>query len=333
MFVSVLMVRVLLDECRARGLKAEALLAAVGLTADWLADGAHRMPAEDFERLALRALRDTHEPALGLALGARLPAQALQVVGYLLSSAPSMRHAYRDFERYAALLAETPRWDLREEGERAVFEFSCLIPRSDTQRMANDWSLSLAYRMIRTFAPAGCESGMRLSFAHAAPKDTEPYQRLFGAQVRFGASHNAVSFPRAWIDLVQPHGDAATCAGLRELAERMLGDIRQPKRLGDQLRLMLRQESQLGSVDVAELARRLGVSQSVLRRRLAAEGVSASQLMDEARCRVACAALSRTDRSLKQLADELGYAEPSSFHRAFKRWTGKTPADYRDGVS
>jgi AraC-like DNA-binding protein len=290
------------------------------------------MAAEDFERLAQHALLETRDPALGLALGARLPAQALQVVGYLLSSAPSLRHAYHDFQRYAALLAETPSWNLREEGERAVFEFSCLIPRTDTQRMANDWSLSLAYRVIRIFAPGGCEDAMRLSFAHAAPLDRAPYQQLFGPSACFDASRNAVSFPRVWLDLAQPHGDAATCAGLRELAERMLADIHQQKRLCDQLRLMLRHEPQLASIDVAELARRLGVSQSVLRRRLAAEGVSPSQLVDEARCRVACAVLSRTDRSLKQLADELGYAEPSSFHRAFKRWTGKTPADYRDGV-
>jgi AraC-like DNA-binding protein len=329
MFVSLLMVRILLDECHSRGISNERLLARTELKTQQLTDGYQRIGSEDFERLAQRALEATCDPALGLALGARLPTQALQVVGYLISSAPSMRHAYADFERYAALLVENPSWAMREERTRAHFEFQCLVPRASTHRMANDWSLSLAYRVIRAFAPVASGHDIALSFSHPAPDDLAPYRSLFGTSLRFGQKCSAITFPSAWLDRAQPHGDAGTCEGLRELAERLLLSVNTQRRLCDQLRLMLRQEARLAQVDVSELARRLGISQSVLRRRLAAEGVSPSQLMDEARCRVACAELSRLQRSVKQVAGALGYAEPSSFHRAFKRWTGKTPADYR----
>lgn len=332
MFVSVLMVRVLLDACRQQGIAVEQVLAGTGLTEELLSNGNHRVPAADFERLAERSLRLTQDPALGLSLGTHLPAQALQVVGYLLSSAPSLRQAYADFQRYAALIADPPLWDMHEEGSSAHFEFRCVVPHPHTQRMANDWSLSLAFRLIRACANGARANDMSVAFSHPKPNDIAPYQLLFGRVVRFGQSRNLITFPRTWLDVPQPHGDAGTCEGLREMAERILASIGSQRRMSDQLRLMLRSESRLAQIDVAELARRSGLSESTLRRRLASEGVSPSQLIDEARCRVACAELSRMDHSVKQLADKLGYAELSSFHRAFKRWTGKTPAGYRASV-
>jgi hypothetical protein len=96
--------------------------------------------------------------------------------------------------------------------------------------MANDWSLSLAYRVIRAFAPPAAVEQLTLAFAHPNPRDQEPYLRVFGGPVRFGRARNAIGFPRAWLDLPQPHGDAATCAGLRELAERMLADVQSQRR-------------------------------------------------------------------------------------------------------
>jgi AraC-like DNA-binding protein len=327
------MLRILLDECRGRSIAPELLLADCELSPEQLSNGGHRLEAESFERLARRALQLTGDPALGLALGNRLPGQALQVVGYLLSSAPSLRHAYADFQRYAALLAEHPSWAMHEAGELAHFEFRCVIPEPSTQRMANDWSLSLAYRAILAFAPRSEKNLVRVAASHPAPADRAPYLALFGRAVRFGQACNAISFPRPWLDLAQPHGDAGTCAGLRELAERLLARIDGQRGLGTELRLMLAHEARLTHIDVTELARRSGLSQSTLRRRLALEGVSPLQLVDEARCRRACAELSRADGSLKQLADSLGYADPSSFHRAFKRWTGQTPSAYRAGLA
>jgi AraC-like DNA-binding protein len=340
MFVSVLMVRILVDECRVRGIAADALLAhsdvcsradprASALTREQLADVNTRVPDDVFADLAQRALRLTGDEGLGLALGAHMPGQALQAVGYLLSSAPTLRHAYRDFDRYASILAEHPRWNMREEGERAHFEFSCPIREPATLRMANDWSVSLAHRLIAETVPGAQRSAMSVALSHAKPKYAERYAALLQCDVRFAQRRNAVIFPRAWLDLPQPHGDAATCDSLREMAERMLAAVSSKKGLGDRIRVLLRQEQQLSAINVANLARKLGLSQSALRRKLAAEGLSPSRLLEEAMERRACAELLRVDASIKQVADALGYAELRSFHRAFKRWTGQTPGHYR----
>jgi AraC-like DNA-binding protein len=329
MFVSVLMVRSLVQECRVRGISEDALLAPCGLSCAQLADAHTRVPSEKFAELALRAVRLTGDEGLGLSLGAHMPGQALQAVGYLLASAPSLRHAYRDFDRYASILAEHPRWTMREQGAWAHFEFCCPIEEPITSRMANDWSVSLAYRLIAESSPNADRGAMYVAFSHAKPSYAQRYEALFACEVQFARRQNAVSFPRAWLDLPQPHGDPATCDGLREMAERMLARVSNKQGLGGRIRILLRHERELAAINVAILAHRIGLSESALRRRLAAEGLSPSQLLEEALQRRACAELVRADTSIKQVADALGYTQLRSFHRAFKRWTGQTPAHYR----
>ena len=330
MTVSMLMLRILLDACRRRGVEVEQLLAGSGVEPGQLGDGSARIDSELFEGIARRALALTRRPALGLELGSRLPPQALSVVGYLLASAPTLRRAYADFERYAVLLADAPVWALREERQHAHFVFRCLVPQLTTQRLANDWALALAARIVAVYAPDSKREQTRAAFSHEAPSDLRPYRARFGPTLRFDQPETVLTFPRAWLDLPQAHGDESTCVALSELAERMLAEVDDRWNLSDRVRRLLRQGPALSQVSVAQLARQSGLSESALRRRLAAEGVSPSQLIDEARRRVACAELSRRDRSVKELASQLGYAELSSFHRAFKRWTGQTPAGYRE---
>jgi AraC-like DNA-binding protein len=323
------MVRVLMDECGRRGIEPDVLLAQSPLIGEQLSKLGGRVPSAVFEGLAVRALELTGDDSLGLALGARMPTQALQVIGYLLASAPTMRHAYRDFERYALVLAEGPSWAMREHGDRAQFEFTCAIPNPATLRVANDWAASLAYRIIKSWAPESAGSAIGVALSHPRPSAAEAYRALFEGPVQFGQRQCAVTFPRAWLDLPQLHGDARTCDGLREMAEQLLSSVSSQRRLVDRVRVILHEERRLSNVNVALLARKLGLSQSALRRRLATEGASPSQLVADARRERACAELGRLDASIKQVAAVLGYAQLRSFNPAFKRWTGRTPAEYR----
>lgn len=325
MFVSVLMVRILREECRARGVSDAELLAGCDLSEAQLADIRHRVPSERFAPLVTRALDLTRDDGLGLALGSRLPEQALQVVGYLMGSAPTLRKAYLDFQTYSRLLADNPTSALREEGELAHFELNCPIPALRIERVANDWAVSLAYRIIASCAQ-GNRGEIRVSVTHGPPPYVESYVRLFGHKVRFDHHCNAVSFPRTWLDEPRIHGDVTTSEALRELADRLLTNLRGATRLTDRARVVMGRNARL---DVPGLAQELGFSESGLRRALANEGCSPSQLIDEARCRVACGQL--TERvSLKEVASAVGYSEPSSFYRAFKRWTGQSPSEFRE---
>jgi AraC-like DNA-binding protein len=355
MSVSVLMVRAFVDELAQRGIEAHSLLETANLSEKQLSDLAVHLESERFEAVAQRALALTGDPALGLAVGANVPERNLQVLGYLLLSSASLRSAYEHFRAYQSLLADAPLWTLVEEGQRATLTFSCSTASAETTRVAHDWALSLAYRMLRCFAPATSWSEITLTVAHGHSEDAEVYRRYLGREVSFGCAQTQLSFPRAWLDLPQvhsdlgslPHGSARDLEPLERgtargegacgtfaasAAEAPLRGSRPHDGVAERLRAILRDAEDLSQFDVPSLARMVGLSASSLRRVLADVGLTPLRLLDEARCRVACGALKRSDSSIKNIGLQLGYADVSSFHRAFIRWTGRTPADYRNGV-
>jgi AraC-like DNA-binding protein len=114
---------------------------------------------------------------------------------------------------------------------------------------------------------------------------------------------------------------------LGDTAERLLRE-REGATTVDRVRTVLRYRRDLSDVDSTTLAAAVGLTPRALRRRLGAEGASLTTLLDEARLRLACEDLKRPDSSIKEISDRLGFSEPSAFHRAFKRWTGQTPAQF-----
>jgi len=134
-------------------------------------------------------------------------------------------------------------------------------------------------------------------------------------------------FPRERLDLEQVHGDATLRAMLADSAERLLRE-REDLSTVERVRTLLRYRRDLSELDATTLAHAVGLSPRALRRRLGLEGVSVTSLLDEARLRLACEDLRRPESSIKEIAERLGFSEASAFHRAFKRWTGVTPAQY-----
>jgi len=152
---------------------------------------------------------------------------------------------------------------------------------------------------------------------------------VFRCPVRFAAAANEIVFNRRLLDLQQLHRDEILCELLRERADQLLADTHTTERLAERIIDGLKLQLQLGGTDPAQVAQRLGMTLRSLQRRLQSSSLSMSRLIDDARREVACASLRRRDVPIKDIAHRLGFSEPSAFHRAFKRWTGMTPAQFR----
>jgi AraC-like DNA-binding protein len=134
---------------------------------------------------------------------------------------------------------------------------------------------------------------------------------------------------RAALDL--PH--VAPDAGLVSLAERHLdrcaGDLPPVETFSRRVRRVLMEELQLGEPTLARLAARLRMSERTVQRRLGDDGTSMQALLDEVRCQISVRQLAESSRTIAEISYAVGFAEVRAFHRAFKRWTGSTPAAYR----
>jgi AraC-like DNA-binding protein len=284
------------------------------------------------ERLEL-ALSLSPDPAIGLRAGERASVATLQVVGHVLLSCHSLREAFESFTRYAGLIIEGAHFTLREEGERASFSIEAPESSPGAQRVFAELALSLAHSVGKLF-PDPPRSLPRLfwaSFRHAQPDYALRYESVFGCTVRFGADEDALVFPRCMLDMPQAHGDDALRDLLAGRAEALLGREASDASLALKVKTHLR-SCDLDCIDAARAARAVGLSQSALRRRLSQEGTTFSALIDDVRRELALSALRDPDVCIKVLSEQLGFSEPCAFHRAFRRWTGTTPARYRDEV-
>jgi AraC-like DNA-binding protein len=183
------------------------------------------------------------------------------------------------------------------------------------------------FRIIRRFrADAHIDY---VAFEYNAPDYEREYARVFERCARFDQPFTGLCFDDQLMTTAAPHPDAELHQALRVFATRRI------RQLTDQLPYAARVLDvlvwQRASTDMSmqNVARALGVSMRSLRRHLIAEGKTYANLMHEALASIAKSYLLDERRSIKETACQLGFADSTSFHRAFKRWTGLTPAEYR----
>jgi AraC-like DNA-binding protein len=176
---------------------------------------------------------------------------------------------------------------------------------------------------------------LRVELAYAAPPHVLEYDLLFGAPCRFGAETTALVFDSALLKEPLLQDEAGIAAFLRRAPQDLLARIDDGSTTAARVRRLLGQSFPGPGLlpTESELADRLSVSPQTLRRRLAAEGTSFQQIRDQMRRDHAIAALAEGRTPIERISEQLGFSEPSAFHRAFKRWTGSTPRAYHPGES
>jgi AraC-like DNA-binding protein len=183
---------------------------------------------------------------------------------------------------------------------------------------------------LHHFAPD--ERLVAARFAFPQPAYLDRYQATFRCPLDFDQPDNALVFHASILDRRQAYTDKVMETELRKTADAMLGSMSAPS-YAERLRLLLRQERDLCNLETERIAHTLGVSVRTLRRRLSREGVSLAELVEQVCNDIACTELRRPGATVREVAERLGYSEPSAFHRAFKRWTGETPKSFRQAAS
>jgi AraC-like DNA-binding protein len=326
-YISILLVRVVLSELRRRGLDDQSVLAGTSIDDGVLADMRSTVPMSEWAVLLTRALELSGDPAFGLSLGENFSQSKLQVIGQLISSCRTLRQAFTTFVRYSSLIGNNVAWTLEEHGEWAYMFCDPNVEHPLATRVAFEAWLGIIYRIGSAFLCMDQDMAAEVWFKHPAPDYHEQYKRVFQCTVLFGQPRYAIVASRAYLDRVQPLSDDTVHDVLTSSAEILLRE-READGVAERVRSLLRFEEDINAIEVRRVAQQLGLNVRALRRRFSVEGVSLSALLDEARLRIAQRELRKPGVSIKEAAYALGFSEASAFHRAFKRWSGQTPAQY-----
>ncbi len=187
--------------------------------------------------------------------------------------------------------------------------------------------MAIAFSIVRRAVGVANSDELTVYMSRSKPPDLEPYRNCFGASMQFDSEHTGVLIPRSWMD--RPVAGADTLQ--RKALEKSVNSY---WRAGDydtitRLRRTLAEGLLTGEVGGEAVARRLGVSERTLRRRLDKLGMSFQEVLDETRFVWAKQLLSNTDLGIGQVALVLRYSDPGVFTRAFTRWSGHRPSEWK----
>jgi AraC-like DNA-binding protein len=328
MSVSILFVRALVEAAIASGVSHDELLEAAQLQRARLDDVDAHLDSDEVDRVQLAALSLIGDPALGLRMGERASATAYDIVGYVVSHATTLREAIESFLKFERILCDAPGATLQEQRDRVLLKCTLFDGSPHCKRLRAELMMTGFFRLVRHICGPDA-SVRRVYFEHKAPDYRAEYARIFEGAERFEQTFTGIEFDRSMLDREQLHKSVELHAMLTSEAERKLSQVGRAKSYSERLRQQLLASAPTGCPDMANAARTLGMSVRSLRRRLCEEGASYGQLVEEAQACVAKRLLDDSKRSIYEAAFDMGFSDPSAFHRAFKRWTGMTPNQYR----
>ncbi|MCA9704573.1 MAG: AraC family transcriptional regulator [Myxococcales bacterium] len=303
------------------------MLARHELSAEQLAQPGLRIPMSVAHAFLDECIEQARDPALGIHIAGAVDPSLWGTHGYAMLVSPSLRHAFEWADAYHPLISDDTFLHLEVDGDRAYLRFG-LHDGGRAHRVFTEVFLTISIDLGRKVIEQDwVPTEVRL--VHSAPSDRSEHERVFGPHLRFGALENALVFPAELLDRANPNANVGLFRVFERDAQDVLAALPPRTSLCERVRHVLREDLAEGNSTAVHVAERLGMSVRTLHRLLANEGTSHGQLLDGLRQELALQLLDEPDRSIQEVADRLGFSRPGSFTRAFKRWTGVSPATYR----
>jgi len=302
-------VRALLEFAVSRGANREILTERSGIHPSDLQDRDQRIPFSRYVALMRAGQELCRDPALALHFGESVPVSEISLAHMVGASSETMAEGLALINRYAPLTVEV---DGVGTGDRFVFERgNGQVWIIDTRGNPNEF-------------PELTESAFARMVCYRAE-----YDRIFRAPVTFLSDRNALLSDDSWMARKPPSTSRPTLDVLRAHSEVLLEKLESSKSTRGRVEGLLMTSLGNDGATMGTVAGRLGLSRQSLFRKLKAEGVTFEKVLDDLRHTLALRYLNGDGLSVKETAFQLGFSEPASFSRAFKRWTGTSPAAAR----
>ena len=317
----------LLRAAQARGLDRAALLRKIEVSEDQIRDPDSRIPVVKTLRLWRRIANELDDPDLGLEVGSTFEVREGGVVGYAMLYSDTLLGALRRVVRFAKLLNQRADLRLEDLGDRWRLQATHqpLIP--DFRQPVDEGiaGLMACFREIvgREIVAAN------LYFNYPRPQDTTLHRRLLGTELHFAAPTAAIELWDRDVRAPTVAADRSLTRYLDELAQVHLQALPKVDSYSARLRRAVWPHLSEGSPTIQQIAAELALSTRSLQRRLREEGTSFAEVIDGLRHDKAQLLLRDPNLAVYEVAYLLGYSDPSTFHRAFRRWEGTSPSRFR----
>ncbi|MGZ9031933.1 MAG: AraC family transcriptional regulator [Burkholderiaceae bacterium] len=308
------------------GADADQLLSEFGLTRTYFEDAENTVPTAVVGRLFHRIAQETRCDHFGVLLGRTVTLSALGAVGVLMQASPNVGHAIEVMGKHFHVHDKGAQLSVKADGN--VTRIGYRLTAGDVDMV--DELYTLAAMAGLAFLRALCGKGWRPLEFHLPfrrPRTVETLHKALGVPLKFDAEQLWMIFPAADLARPLPSADPLLYRMMAERIEQLEAQQRRDLvgRVRDVLQTLIFLEGSRASI----VASRMGLSLRTLNRRLRERGESLQEIRDEVTAAAACQLLGNTEKSASEVALILGYSDSSAFTRAFRRWHGVPPTQWR----
>ncbi len=307
------------------------LLKTIQVSPESLEDPDQRVSQEKLMILWREIARRSGDADIGLRMAEVTQLETFNVTGYAMSHSPTLGKALDRLVRYSRLFYGGMEFQLSQVGHEVSLIYAPVSAAVWLSSISVGWTLANIVRWgNRSLGQPWLLN--RVEFQQAQPQEKAIYQRIFGNRLAFGGRSNRLQFAVAWLDAPLTQADAGLCELLDRYAENLLNQLPPSGSIVDELRHLLAGELRAREPKLEAIAQRLNYSPRTLQRKLQQAGTSFQQVLDEIRRQLAVQYLQNSQLTTSEIAFLLGFSENTAFNRAFRRWEGMTPGEYRLGL-
>lgn len=318
------LVRLAYQGMRELGIDADAVIERSGINKDQLYDSQLRT-SHAGQALFWQSVEEVSEDAdIGLHLGEHMPFFKGQILEYLFFSSPNFGEGLKRMLNYQRLLSDAAQFKLSITDNETYLTFN--FPDSSFRHL-----LECSCVVLKNFLLSVSEGAFQpslIDFIHQGDASNDDYQRILGCEVRFGQTENRIYFNRSALTYRSLHTQPELLNLHEQIANQQLANL-ELQDLIAKVQGKIAGLLESGEANVETVAEQLDMNPRNLRGQLTDAGTSFSQVLNDYRHHLAKKLLAKTNESIAEIVYLTGFSEPSTFYRAFKRWEGITPVEYR----
>ena len=325
--VSVCVLRQMFLYLEALKVDTDAFLNSLGIDPELLKLPDTRLPIETYLEIQESAADYTNDPCFGLHMGEYAEAGSWSILGYLMMNCQNLGEAFEKSARYHRIIGNLIEGNANLRFNKIKVTLITPPHAPEMSRHCYESTIASTIRLMRTLTGKQINP-LEVIFIYPEPESTAEYERVFRCPVRFAQPANTFTLPLSVIFTPILYSNPELLEYFENYAQEFVAALERQSEHASTVTKILLSQLDDENLSIKKVAREMSISVRTLQNRLKAEGVVFSDLLQEVREKLAKKYL-RENYSVEDITYLLGFSEPSVFRKAFKKWSGITPTQYR----